>query len=422
MLEEKMLRSSLNKYMQNQVPNNWQKVKLKEITLQINRGFQPSYTEKQGVIVINQKCVRDGRVDLSESRLNNLNKKTISVDKYLKPLDILINSTGTGTVGRVGQIVNVKQPISFDSHVTLVRPDPSKIDGRYLGYVLGRLEKYFENLADGSTNQVELSRERVRDIELTIPPITDQKKTSSMLSAFDDKIEVNNKIARILEITAQAIFKEWFVNFRFPGYEKIELINSELGKIPRGWKIKLLKDIVCEVRESIDPKKTDSNVPYLGMEHLPRRSLLLTEWGNAKDVVSTKLRFKKGDILFGKIRPYFHKVLVAPMDGICSTDILVMKSVNDNYFGIALSHIFSDKFVNFSSQSSQGTNMPRAKWEALSKYPVIIPDDRTLETFNKIVTFSIQKINIIIVENQKLADLRDLLLPKLMKGEIKIND
>lgn len=148
------------------LPEGWEKVKLNTLTSYIGRGISPSYVEEKGVTVINQKCIRDHKVNLEPARLSSPQKK-IPKEKILKPFDILINSTGTGTLGRVAQIIDVNDIITVDTHVTIVRTkeDLSKI---FLGRAIEFQEVFIENLGKGSTNQIELSRldlaERLRII------------------------------------------------------------------------------------------------------------------------------------------------------------------------------------------------------------------------------------------------------------------
>lgn len=221
---------------------------------------------------------------------------------------------------------------------------------------------------------------------------------------------------------AQTLYNEWFVKFRFPGHEQVKMLESELGLIPEGWEVKELGDIAQEVRRGINPDTVDPETPYFGLEHLPRKSIALSEWGKAGEVQSTKLVFYKGEILFGKIRPYFHKVGVAPIDGICSSDTIVINPKISQYFSIVLSCVSSEDFINHATQTSQGTKMPRANWDVLTKYPLVIPSSSILEQFNNFIENAVQQIQILIFKNKNLRVTRDLLLPKLISGEIDVEN
>jgi len=257
---------------------------------------------------------------------------------------------------------------------------------------------------------------------LFLPNLESQKKAVQLLTAYDDLIENNTRRIAILEAMAQAIYREWFVNFRFPGHERVKLINSPLGKIPEGWKPHRLGDLATEVRRGIDPSQIDPDTPYIGLEHLPRRSITLGEWGMAKDVHSTKLEFKTGEILFGKIRPYFHKVGVAPVDGVCSSDAIVIVPNSQSTFGPVVCCVSSDAFVRHATQTSQGTKMPRANWEVLVKFPLPLPPARLLGQFNGTIADVVAELRLLMLKNRNLRATRDLLLPKLISGQLDVEE
>jgi len=249
-----------------------------------------------------------------------------------------------------------------------------------------------------------------------------QQKIASILSAYDDLIENNTRRIRILEEMAQSLYREWFVHFRFPGHEKVKLVNSPLGKIPEGWDVARLGDLAQETRRSVSPDQIDPKTPYIGLEHLPRKSIALSEWGTANQVKSTKLAFTKGEILFGKIRPYFHKVGVAPVDGVCSSDIIVISTKDPEFYSIVLACVSSEEFVSHATQTSQGTKMPRANWKVLLDYPLLVPPDSIRSEFNNVLENVVDQIENMIFKNINLRHTRDLLLPKMVSGQIDIRE
>ncbi|MBB6696675.1 restriction endonuclease subunit S [Clostridium algidicarnis] len=171
-------------------------LKLVDLCELISRGITPSYTEdeSEGVLVINQKCIRDNTINLELARLTNPNKKKVIENKYLKRYDILVNSTGVGTLGRVAQLKNINSKMTVDSHVTIVRPK-KEINPIFLGYNLFMNQKYIESLGEGSTGQTELSRVRLGEaLEITVPSLYEQEVIGKVLSDLDGKIEINNKI------------------------------------------------------------------------------------------------------------------------------------------------------------------------------------------------------------------------------------
>ena len=153
------------------LPEGWAIKKLGEVTDLIKRGISPQYVEVDGITVINQKCVRSHRVDLSVARQTSKNKK-VPDEKFLKKYDVLINSTGTGTLGRVAQYFFERSPTTVDSHVTIIRAS-SKISSLYLGRFIERNESYLEQLGKGATNQKELSATDLSAVVEVLVPSSD---------------------------------------------------------------------------------------------------------------------------------------------------------------------------------------------------------------------------------------------------------
>jgi len=299
--------------------------------------------------------------------------------------------------------------------------DPAKSDVRFVKYSIDAMKLRMQSVSRGTT-QDNLSLDKLLSFDFLVPDAHVQSKIAAVLSAYDDLIENNIRRIRILENILRALYNEWFVKFRFPGNENIKTVESEVGPIPEGWVVKMLGDIAQEMRRSVSPNEIEPETPYIGLEHMPRMSIALSEWGFAKQVRSTKLCFKKGEILFGKIRPYFHKVGVAPVDGVCSSDAIVISSKSPEYFAIVLACISSDEFIAHATQTSQGTKMPRANWDVLTKYPVAIPPNSLVSRFDELAREMVDQIQNMVLRNRNLRCTRDLLLPKLISGELDVEN
>ena len=262
-----------------------------------------------------------------------------------------------------------------------------------------------------------------------------QDEIAALLDMFDDKIELNRRMNETLEAMARAIFKDWFVDFG-PTRAKMEgrapylapdlwnlfpaRLDPDTG-LPEGWEIGTLADVAEPERRTVNPADMPGGTPYIGLEHMPRRCIALAEWDSSNEVSSNKSVFEAGDFLFGKLRPYFHKVGIAPVDGICSTDIVVLRSSRPHWQAFVLACISSEDFVAYTDQTSTGTKMPRTSWKTMSRYELCIPDDQIAEQFQAIVAPMLDRIARNIHESRTLAQTRDLLLPKLMSGEISVS-
>jgi type I restriction enzyme S subunit len=153
---------------------------------------------------------------------------------------------------------------------------------------------------------------------------------------------------------------------------------------------------------------------------MPQRCIALAEWGYGDGLESNKFQFHRGEILFGKLRPYFRKVGVAPLDGVCSTDIVVIRPKAAAWFGFVLGHASSVEFVDYTDAGSTGTRMPRTSWTEMARYRVAMPPEPVAAAFSERIQPTIERIIEAIHESRTLAALRDALLPKLISGELRV--
>ena len=195
----------------------------------IRRGISPTYSDS-GTQVINQKCVRhNGTLDLSRTRNHDSSARKISPDNYIQPGDALINSTGTGTLGRSAIVTTVSNPLTWDSHVTLVRPRSDYLDSRFLGYTLQMSENRFITLSQGSTNQIELSRDVVANLPLPALSLSEQRRIADYLDRETAQIDamteaLDGLVARLEERRTSTIASETHA-----------LIGST-QILPKGWR------------------------------------------------------------------------------------------------------------------------------------------------------------------------------------------
>jgi type I restriction enzyme S subunit len=262
---------------------------------------------------------------------------------------------------------------------------------------------------------------RIAEVKISVPPLPMQRRIARVLSAYDDLIANSQRRIKILEEMARALYREWFVHFRFPGNEKIPLVTSSLGEIPKGWEVRKIGDIAEDMRRNVPKGDLDEPKPYVGLEHIPRRSLALDAWETAAELGSNKLEFKKGEVLFGKIRPYFHKVSVAPFDGFCSADTIVIRARQGEHYAFVVACVSSDAFVAEATATSNGAKMPRANWDVLEKYQVVIPNGGVAERFSALFGDIIEQQQALVFQIHNLRRTRDLLLPRLLSGQINLN-
>ena len=324
----------------------------------------------------------------------------------------------------------------LNQHIFKVTPREG-ISAEFLFFLLKWLKPRFAEIARNKQT-AGLGHVTIQDLkrmQVAVPEVDEQAAIVEIIGPIHEKIELNRRINETLEAMARAIFRDWFVDFG-PTRAKMEgrapylapdiwsLFPDRLdedGK-PEGWRTGKLGDVAKQVGQTVSPETLDPDTPYIGLEHMPRRSIALSEWEGAGKVTSGKLAFQKGDFLFGKLRPYFHKVGIAPLDGICSTDIVVLNARERSVAAFVLACISQAEFVAFTDRTSDGTKMPRTSWSRMERYGVCLPDSAALEAFNALAHPLLDRIVANIHESRTLAATRDLLLPKLMSGEVRVKD
>ena len=375
-----------------------------------------------GVMYLTSKNIRVGRLALdsisyiSESdfdRLFSLSSKVVR-----RPLegDVLM-----GIIGTFGTAYRVRGSDRFGvaSAVALLRPDRQVMDPGFLYYSVvsptfrGAHARFKSGSVQGYTNLPTIRRLPIRR-----PPLDEQRRIATVLGALDNKIELNRKLNQTLEEMAQAIFKSWFIDF--DGIPDSEMVESECGPIPKGWEVGVLGDVAKQHRLTVKPEEQEPYTPYIGLADMPQRSIALAEWGYASDATSAKAQFVENDFLFGKLRPYFKKVGVAPCDGVCSSDIIVVRPKDWHWWSYTLGLLTLDAVIDFTMAVSTGTRMPRVSWKAMAGYKLAIPPKDRAEEFDAFVRPVVDRIKANIWQSRTLAELRDALLPKLVSGELRV--
>ena len=232
-----------------------------------------------------------------------------------------------------------------------------------------------------------------------------------------------------LQQQIQLLFKEWFIKFEFPNNLNETYKNSggkfketNYGLIPIEWEDGILEDILKLTKNNIK-KENIKNLPYLPIDIIPMNSLSIQEFKNNEEAKSSLITFDKNDILIGAMRVYFHRVSLAPFDGITRNTCFVLKPRDKKFLGYALLLCNEDRTINYADMTSKGSTMPYASWKnGLNKMPIVIPPLNIIEKFNEIIKPYLIKIRDSGFEINQLMQLRDTLLPKLMSGEIDVSD
>ena len=380
----------------------WRSITLGEVSTNISYGYTASASQEEcGPKFLRITDIVPDRINWDTVPYCSIEDKKI--EKYnLEFGDIVIARTGATT--GYNKLITKNNNSVFASYLIRYRINFEIANPYYVAYNLQSYEwKGFVEGIIGGSAQPGANAKQFASFNLLLPPLKEQKAIAEVLSSLDDKIDLLHRQNKTLEALAQTLFREWFVE----GAED-------------DWEVVTLEYFANNPRKSIKPSQIKKDAKYIGLEHIERKNISLMKLGKAEEVASNKYEFKENDILFGKLRPYFHKVCFTSHDGICSTDILVIRPKEEKYFPFMLFALFQEDVINYANSGSEGTRMPRTNWNMLKQYPTQIPSNALIENFNTKVLPMIEKIKQNQQQIKTLENMRDTLLPKLMSGEVRV--
>jgi type I restriction enzyme S subunit len=206
------------------IPKGWGSFPLSEITSLLNRGIQPSYIEKNGILIVNQKCIREQRLQFADARRHDIRIKDPGV-KLLNIGDVLINSTGVGTLGRIAQVRFLPEPGTCDSHVSIARANLQKCNSTFLGFNLMNRQSEIEGLGEGSTGQTELNRARLAKLNCVVPGLTLQNLFEKCVKPELEEITLNEN-----QIVLQSALRDALLPLLLSGKLPIKNVDKFLQK------------------------------------------------------------------------------------------------------------------------------------------------------------------------------------------------
>ncbi len=398
--------------MTTQTKTTWRTVRLDEgegLSLIIDhRGITPKKLggvwSSAGIPALSAKNIKDGRI-VSQADIRYVDQKLYErwMPEKLEHGDILL--TSEAPLGEV-YFLNEKADYCLSQRLFALRVNPAALDSSYLYYYLKsskgqhQLMRRISGTAAQGIRQAEL-----RKIEFSVPSDTEeQKHIAETLSVFDDKIENNNRIIKTLEEMAQAIFKEWFVNFRFPGHEKVELVDSALGKIPKGWEVRNVMEIV-------------KRIP-VGKKYENKTALLIGKVPILDQGQSGCIGYHNDEP--GVIASIDEPVVVFT-NHTCNYRLITYSfSAIQNVLPYVGKNGYSTLFVYYLTREKIVMQEYKGYWPEFEQQEFVVSPQTLAEEYTIIIKPMMHKIVEAENENQKLATMRDLLLPRLMSGEIKV--
>ena len=422
--------------------SGWTKVALGEVAL-VRSGFafKGSDWTSEGVPVVKIANVRDGNLAMGGCSFVSKVTADRAADFSLRIDDILIAMTGY--IGDVAIVRSHNLPAVLNQRVgQFTIRDPDVLLQRFLFYLLRSegIRREIEGFGYGSA-QPNISPTLIHSVEIPLPPLPEQRAIAHVLGTLDDKIDLNRRMNETLEEMARALFKSWFVDFE-PVRAKMEgrdtglppevaalfpdrLVDSELGEIPEGWGVKVLGEIVEQLRDSVNPLTSPMDLfSHFSIPAYDQGQTPSPELGG--DIKSTKSRVPPRTVLLSKLNPEIERVwlvdVVPDERAICSTEFLVLRPrspfQNSYIYCLVRSAPFRQQLESLVTGTSKSHQ--RAQADAIMKLQVVCPGSPIVHTFKSMAQGFLRYSLACRRESRTLAAQRDALLPRLVSGEVRL--
>ncbi|ELD8032022.1 restriction endonuclease subunit S [Listeria innocua] len=410
--------------------SEWKEVALEEIVDVLGDGLHgtPKYDENGEYYFINGNNL-DGNIIIDEKTKKVSYEEFLKYKKDLNERTILISINGT--LGNVAFYNGEKVVLGKSACYFNVKENCSKEFIKYI--MLSHAFKHYINTYSTGTTIKNMGLKQMRAFRLNLPEINEQKAIAHVLSTLDEKIEVNNQINKTLENMAQAIFKQWFVDFEFPNedgepYKSSggEMIASELGMIPKGWEVGNLAESKLTNLVKTGIAEFSSEKIYLATADVDKSNILsnTTKVTYNERPSRANMQPKENTVWFAKMKD--SRKLIRVSRG--SKDLIENYIFSTGFAGINVkeglnyiwSFICSNDFDIRKNNLCHGTTMQAINNSNISNIPLLLPKEEMIQIFEGVTNYLYESEYLRKKENEKLAEIRDSLLPKLMSGEIRV--
>ena len=413
------------------VRESWKLTTLPEIVFfQEGPGLRKWQWVDSGMKVINVKNI------LADGSVNTANtSRYISLEEFesryshfaVEDRDVVVASSGN-TYGKVGRIKREHLPLMMNTSVIRFHPASNEtLDPDFLyGFLRSHLfRNQVESFVIGSA-QPNFGPAHLKQMKVPLPPMGVQKQIAAILSAYDDLIENNLRRIKILEEMAQNLYREWFVKFRFPGHEQVRMVDSPIGKIPEGWEVMPVSKAVY-LNPKLNVEKETAKI-FVPMSDLSIDSMVITEYEYRKG--SNGAKFQNGDTLFARITPStehgktgFVQCLTSNDEvAFGSTEYIVMRSAHLNPYIVYFLARELDLREHAIRSMTGASGRQRVQVGCFDNFFIATSTQDILEKFEKTVAPNFHLIQDLWDKNQVVRQTRDLLLPKLISGELDVSE
>ena len=435
--------------------SEWRNMKLGEVCTKIGSGATPrggkkTYLQEGPFALIRSQNVyndgfhREGLALISDEQADDLRNVDVLQE------DVLLNITGD-SVARVCQVDPAILPARVNQHVAIVRPDPTKLDAKFLRYYLAspHVQSMLLSWADSGSTRKALTKQMIEFFEVSAPvDVSEQRAIAHILGTLDDKIELNRRMNETLEEMARALFKSWFVDFdpvrakmggrwcrgqSLPGmpaalYDLFPdcLVDSELGEIPAGWEVRALGDLCHKPQYGYTASAKDEQAgpKFLRITDINKKAWI--DWGSVPYCKIAegdygKYRLISGDLLIARMADPGHGVLIEEdLEAVFASYLIRFRPVHRTHARLLQYWLRSDRYWELVSGRAAGTTRTSLNAKVLSRFPVVVPSIRIAAAFGKHIASLRSRVVACASESFTLLATRDLLLPKLISGELRL--
>lgn len=395
----------------------WEKVKLSEATEYITDGdHQPAPKSDSGVLFVKIKDIQDNRLTFDNALFvpqeyyNRLPKNRKA--EYGDTLYTVVGSYG------IPAFVNHNIPFCFERNIALLHPN-NRVIPKYLYYAVNNPIFYgnANNIANGSAQKL-IPLSKLAGMEISVPPIERQETIVNILSAYDDLIENNQKQIKLLEEAAQRLYKEWFIDLRFPGHENVKIVDG----VPEGWERMVLSEVTSILKRGISPKYSDNGKYSVINQKCIRSSIMdISESRRQEKEYVPTLNLQDSDTVIcstgtgtlGRVGRVYGDYPNTTFD---SHVTLVRAKENPNY----IYHVVKSQQEYLMGMGRGSTNQQELYRDVIERLVVLCPSQDILLKAERVLNAIHCKIKAVYLQNNLLVESRDRLLPKLMSGEIEV--
>lgn len=324
----------------------------------------------------------------------------------------------------IGKICMARQASQTNQQINSVIVDEGRFDADFIYYVLRTKADELMGRAAGAATPI-INKTVFSEVEINAPPLDTQRRIASILGAYDDLIDINRRRITVLEEMARGLFEEWFVRFRFPGHETVPILDTPNGPLPEGWRNDILANVAAINAASLRPTNAPSEIDYIDISSVSpgridttNRMPFVEAPGRARRLVTD------GSILWSNVRPNrrsFALVLDPTPEIVASTGFTVLDA-RETSFAYLYHWVTTDSFVGYLVGNAQGAAYPAVTAATFERATVLLPSADLVERFTDFAEPMLRLADSLRKTNRSLATSRDLLLPRLISGQLSVTE